>query len=566
MKQVKKGLESGVPSDVPDTTGAPDIMTVMTYALELTTRLDTNSILQSLVDSARTLTGAKYSALGIVDSHGKTLQFVFSGLPQSTADKIGHPPLGKGMFADIPPDDRLIINNIEEYENRSAWPKFHPVMRNFLGVPIRAHGRVLGRLYLSDKNTDFTETDGNNVTLLGQAAAIAVENARLFEESNRRAQWIAASRSITATLLEKADEEESLELIAHEMRRVAHADVSLLVLPSVGNTWVCEIATGENSFEYIGLSFPQESYAQMVIREGNGLVVDASDPQSQRTIPELSHFGPTLYAPMVARGQTLGVIILLRSANSPAFDLSDLSMAENVAKQAALALELSETRQTDAKAAQMEDRAQVARDLHDFAIQQLFATGMELSAARDTLASEGVDLTVLEALDRGIGSIDESVTQIRQIIYSLRDPNATVPLMKRLRHEFKQATNSLGFPPNVSIRHMEEIIEDDGESHTEIDDEIGSDIADDLVAVTRECLSNAARHAQATAVSVELVINPTRVTLVIEDNGKGIDAQVSRRSGLSNLAARARRYHGTFSIRAGEDGTGTCIEWTANIA
>lgn len=561
VKDVKSATrgEAVIPTD------APDIMTVMTYALELTTRLDQNSILQSLVESARTITGAKYSALGIVDSHGKTLQFVFSGLSQSTAEKIGHPPLGKGMFSDIPPDDRLIINDLETYGNRSSWPKFHPVMKNFLGVPIRAHGRVLGRLYLADKETDFTELDGDNITLLGQAAAIAVENARLFEESNRRAQWIAASRSITATLLENSDEEESLELISHEMRRVAHADVSLLVLPSIGDTWVCEIATGENSFEYIGLSFPEDSYAQMVIREGNGMVTDSTEAQNNRIVPELAHFGPALYAPMVARGETLGVIVLLRNPSSPSFDLSDLSMAENVAKQAALALELSENRQSDAEAELMEERARVARDLHDFAIQQLFATGMELSAARDTLAAEGVDLLLLEALDRGIGSIDESVTQIRQIIYSLRDPNATVPLMSRLRHEFKQATNSLGFPLDVHIQHMEEII-DDEEAHTEIDDEIGSDIADDLVAVTRECLSNAARHSEATAVSVQLIINPTRVSLVIEDNGKGISGQVSRRSGLSNLAARARRYHGSFSIHAGQDGTGTCIEWIANIA
>lgn len=565
MEQVK-GTLTAQGKDTVTASDTPDIMTVMTYALELTTRLDQNSILQTLVDSARTVAKAKYAALGIVDSHGKTLQFVYSGLSQNTADKIGHPPLGKGMFADIPPDDRLIINDIDNYANRSAWPKYHPVMKNFLGVPIRAHGRVLGRLYLADKNGDFTEDDGNNIALLGQAAAIAVENARLFEESNRRAQWIAASRSITATLLEKADEEESLELISHEMRRVAHADVSLLVLPSIGNTWVCEIATGEDSFAYIGLPFPEDSYAQMVIREGNGLVVDTTtDTQSNRTIPQLSHFGPALYAPMVARGETLGVIILLRNASSPAFDISDLSMAENVAKQAALALELSEGRQSDAKAAQMEDRAQVARDLHDFAIQQLFATGMELSAARDTLAGEGVDLAVLDTLDRGISSIDESVTQIRQIIYSLRDPNATVPLMDRLRQEVKKATNSLGFPLDVQIRHMEELIEDN-ESHTEIDDEIGSDIADDIVAVTRECLSNAARHSEATAISLRVMITPARVTVVIEDNGKGITAQVSRRSGLSNLAARARRHHGTFSIGTGQDGTGTRIEWIANIA
>ncbi|MBR5950457.1 MAG: GAF domain-containing protein, partial [Actinomycetaceae bacterium] len=272
-----------------------DIMDVVSYALELTTRLDQNSILQSLADSARNLTGAKYSALGVADSHGKTLQFVFSGVPQNYADTIKESPLGEKMISSIPANELLLVNDVEGFPYRSELSLLHPDLTNFLGVPIRAHGRILGRIYLSNKENGFTEQDTRNISLLGQAAAIAVENARLFEESNRRAQWIAASRSITATLLEKADDEESLELISHEMRRVAHADVSLLVLPSIGNTWVCEIATGEDSFQYIGLTFPEDSYVQMAIREGNGMVTDNTDTLNSHTIPELSHFGPALY-------------------------------------------------------------------------------------------------------------------------------------------------------------------------------------------------------------------------------------------------------------------------------
>lgn len=542
---------------------------VMTQALELTTRLDQQSVLQALVDSAVALTGARYAALGVTDYKGTVLDFVFAGIDPEVADEIGHPPEGHGIFKYIPDETYLIENDLRSFADRHEVPASLPEMETFLGVPIRARGRTHGRLYLTNKPGGFDDRDGEHMMLLAQAAAIAVENSRLYAESTLRAQWIATSRSITTALLEGADEEEALELIGREMRRTARADVALMILPSIGDTYLCEIADGEGAFDYIGLNFPPDSYAQGVIRENSGLIIDNLSRKRNISVPRLSHFGPALLAPMSARGNTpLGVIALLRSPDQPAFDLSDLSMAENVAKQAALAIQLAESRETDAKAEQLEDRAKISRDLHDFAIQQLFATGMELSAAKDKLLDEeGATPNIpkiVEALDRGIESINDSVGQIRQIIYSLRDPNATIPVMDRMRQEIKQATNSLGFPPDVLIVNLGEIIDDD-ETHTEIDDELGSDIADDIIAVSRECLSNCARHAQASEVRLELKIENHKVLLVIEDNGKGVDPNNSRRSGLSNLASRARRHHGTFSIRPGHEGKGTRIEWSAMI-
>lgn len=539
---------------------------VMTQALELTTRLDQQAVLQNLVNSAVALTGARFAAFGVIDNKGQSVRFVYTGDNNEENEALSRLPETLGIARFMPEDTFFIANDVTPFIDESAREEGEEVkITSFLGVPSRNRGRVYGRLYLTDKPGGFDENDGEQMLLLSQAAAIAVENSRLYAESNVRAQWISTSRTITTSLLEDADEEEALELISREMRRVARADVALLVLPSVGDTWLCEMADGEGAFDFIGLSFPPDSNAQSVIRDGTGIIIDNLSAKRNLAVPELARFGPALFAPMTARGNTLGTIILLRSPEQAAFDLSDLSMAENVAKQAALALELSEARQSEAKAEQIEDRAQISRDLHDFAIQQLFATGMELSAAKDKLLLEdGVSPSIIEALDRGIASIDESVGQIRQIIYSLRDPNATIPLMERLRREIKQATNSLGYPPNVLVQNLGEIIDDDG-NHTEIDDELGSDIADDIIAVMRECLSNAARHAEASEVDVSLVIENHKVQLTIEDDGKGVDPTISRRSGLSNLAARARRHHGTFSIRAGSEGRGTRIDWSAII-
>ncbi len=537
-----------------------DLARVITRALELTTRLDQQSALQTFVDSAVDVTGCAYGALAVLDSRGDTLQFVFSGIEPWLAERIGTPPEGHGLLGEIPDDDYLIVNDLPT----GHYPPNHPKLYNFLGVPIRIQDRVFGRLYLSNKEDGFTAEDGRNMELLAQAAAIAVENSRLYAESNTRAQWIAASRAITTALLEGTDEEDALQLIARQMRRVSKADAALIVLPSVGDTWACEICDGECASDLIGVEFPPEGRAQTVIREGTGLVVDAMTRQKNLLVPELARFGAALYAPMMAKGTPEGVIVLLRDIGKPEFDLADLSMAENVSRQAALALELAGARLTQAKAAQLEDRAQISRDLHDFAIQQLFASGMELSAVRNDLAERGVPESVLEGLDKSINSIDESVHQIRQIIYSLRDPQATIPVLERIRREITTGTGSLGYRPTFAFSNLGEEITSG--MHTEIDDELGSDLADDVVAVIRECLSNVARHAHASAVDVDIRIENHRIEIRITDNGQGVKAELSRRSGISNLAARARRHHGTFSIRPNQEGPGTRVEWTATIA
>ncbi len=541
-----------------------DLTSAISRALDLTTRLDRSSALQSFVESAVQLTGAAYGALAVLDSAGETLEFIYTGLPDSLAHYIGNPPAGHGVFTDIPTEGYLIVNDLLTYPHRYPWPEYHPIMSNFLGLPMHIHSRVYGRLYLAEKPGGFTDHDGRAMVLLSRAAAIAVENSRLYAESNLRAQWIAASRAITTTLLEGTDEEDALQLIARKMRRVSRSDVALIVLPSLGDTWACEFADGEGASSLIGVEFPPSGRAQTVIREGTGLIVDSMIRQQHLLVPELAKFGAALYAPMMAKGTPQGVIILLRTTDGPEFDLADLSMAENVARQAALALELASARLTQSQAEQMEDRAQISRDLHDLAIQQLFASGMELSAMRGDLSQEeAVPEGVLHRLDTAIEAIDESVSQIRQIIYSLRDPSATVPFLDRLRREIAKAQTSLGFSPEFSFTNLGEKITSG--SHTEIDDEVGSDIADDVVAVVRECLSNTARHAQATHVSVDIKIENHRVEVQVIDDGVGISVELSRRSGLSNLAARARRHHGTFSIRPGKGNQGTKVEWMAFV-
>ena len=536
-------------------------------ALDLTSRLDRYSALQAFVESAATLTGARYGALSVLDLRGNTVQLVYSGVDSMSSGLIGHPPMGYGLFGEMPDDAYIVRNNLAEEFPDPPWPDDHPPMDNFLGVPLMVRGRSFGHLYLAHKDGGFSDDDGEAITMLARAAGIAVENSRLFAESVVRAQWIAASRAISTALLEGKDEEDVLALIAYEMRRVAKADVALIVLEGVAGAWTCEIADGEGASDIVGADFPPTGRAQSVIRDGQGMIIDSMSRQAHLQVPMLASYGSALYAPMVAKGSTMGVIILLRAQDKQEFDLSDLAMAEAVAKQAALALELADARHIQAQASQLEERAQISRDLHDLAIQQLFASGMELTAVRNDLAASGAaPKTALESLDDAINSIDESVGQIRQIIYSLRDPQATAPIVSRLRREVEHGAKLLGFRPKLLIVNLGTPV--DGGLHTEIDDELGADVADDVVAVVRECIANAAKHARAASVEVDVAIENHRVSVTVIDDGQGIGRDLSRRSGLSNLAARARRHHGTFSIRPGsgaENGGGTKIEWTALV-
>lgn len=536
-------------------------------ALALTSRLDLREALQEFVEAARRLSDAKYAALGILGSRGETVAFHYSGMTVPEAERLPHPPHGDGVFAQIPVDAPLIINDIASHPAFEGWPSYHPRMENFLGVPVRIHEQVYGRLYLSDKKGGFNEADAENMGLLASAAAIAVQNSRLYAESEDRAAWIGVSQSITTALLEGTDEEEALELIAKKMRVVSKSCTALIVLPSVGDAWVCEIADGYDAENMIGLTFPPDGRAQTVIREGSGVVVDSMTRTRTMRIPELRGYGPALYAPMIVQGVGAGVIILLRSRSQTEFDLADLAMAEAVSKQAALALELTSARHAQDVAAQIDERAAIGRDLHDLAIQQLFATGMQITAIREDLELKNAPDDIVSLLNQAIESVDESVKEIRHIVHRLREPDANVVIVERLRREASLARTSLGFAPSLVITLDGEPLPSDIDNQTvaRIDNMIGADIADDIVAVTREGLSNAARHAKASSVSVAVSVDSAEVRIVVVDDGTGISPSRSRRSGLANLAARARRHGGGFELEPGEQ-RGSVMSWWAPLS
>lgn len=548
---------------------------LVTMMLALTSRLDRTNALNFIAQKARDIAQAEYSAIGIMDSRGSITEFVTSGMSTEQSAHLPIPLPREEVFTDVSVQSINVHNDLPLSTFTTIFPEHLLKIHNFAGLPVIVDGKVWGRLFIANAQNGFSDETIYCLNVLTQAAAVAVNNTLLYAQAQSRSRWLTASQDIVASLLEDADEETALQLITDEMLIAGRADVAMMVLPSIGDTWACEFVAGEDSAQYLGVTFPPEGRARTVIKEQAGIVVDSMQSMPTVRVTCLRKFGPVLYAPLItpatqqsAHGNSnggRGVIVLLRYPNSPEFDLNDLAMAETVAQQATIALELAEARRTKMAAAELNERSRISRDLHDLAIQQLFASGMHITAVREELAMHNPPKAVTAALDKALGAIDASVGQIRTIVQSLRDEGASLALIDRLGHETTMALQSLGFAPSLVVTfNGKQLIR---EEFTLIDDAAGADISDDVVAVVREALSNAARHAHASSVAISIDATPTRITVRVIDDGTGVNHTLSRRSGLSNLAARARRHHGSFFFRQRSDGVrGAELEWTASLS
>lgn len=176
------------------------------------------AVLQAVVDAAREVIGARYAALGVVDVTGTELaRFVTSGLTQEQADQIGRPPSGKGILGLLIADSRPIrLANLTTHPKAHGFPDHHPPMTSFLGVPVHGRKGVLGNLYLTDKQgaPEFSAEDESVAVLLAASAAVAVDNAMLFEESQRLLHEV---RSV------QASRDRFFAMINHEVRNALTA-------------------------------------------------------------------------------------------------------------------------------------------------------------------------------------------------------------------------------------------------------------------------------------------------------------------------------------------------------
>ncbi|MEV7983588.1 GAF domain-containing protein, partial [Streptomyces sp. NPDC086519] len=417
-----------------------------------------------------------------------------------------------------------------------GFPPNHPPMNTFLGVPIRVRDQVFGNLYLTEKRGggQFDEEDVSVTSTLAVAAGVAIDNARLYEESRLRERWLRASAEISHSLMSGTASGEALGLIAERAREITGSALAAVATPmeDTGSLAV-EIAVGMDAEDHRGLVLSAEGTLMGLAFSAGAAVISADvlcDERVSAEPPRFGGLGPAVAIPVGTGGAggVRGVVLLAREAGGPLFTVKETEPLEVFAAQAALAMELAERRRDAEEIAVLKDRDRIARDLHDLAIQRLFATGMTLQSAGRFIEHSEASERVLRAVD----DLDETIKIIRSTIFGLRarEGGAGTGLRARAVRVAGEAAGALGFAPSVRMEGL-------------IDTEVPKEIADHVVAVLSEALTNVARHARADRVEVVLVTDGRELVLTVRDNGVGI-APEGRRSGLRNMAERAEELGG----------------------
>ncbi|HWG92813.1 MAG TPA: GAF domain-containing protein, partial [Mycobacteriales bacterium] len=208
--------------------------------------LDLQTVLRRIVDAAVRLADARYGALGVVGRDGFLSQFLTVGVDDETAARIGDLPHGHGILGLLIRDPHpLRLDDLREHEASYGFPPHHPPMGSFLGVPVRVRDEVFGNLYLTEKRGGggFDAEDESVVLALAAAAGVAIENARLYAEAQRRQRWVAASAEISTALLSGTEPEDVLPLIAERAAALAGAETGVVAVARHGALEV-EVAVG----------------------------------------------------------------------------------------------------------------------------------------------------------------------------------------------------------------------------------------------------------------------------------------------------------------------------------
>ncbi|MBF6170201.1 GAF domain-containing protein [Nocardia blacklockiae] len=527
--------------------GLVDAMLAVTSGLEL------DDTLRTIVRTAISLVDARYGALGVRGHEGGLSQFLYEGIDEHTRARIGDLPEGHGVLGLLFNRPRTIrLADLATHASSVGFPPNHPPMRTFLGVPVRIRDEIFGNLYLTEKSgrQPFTEDDELIVQALAAAAGIAIENARLYESARARQAWIEATRDLTTEFLAGTAESEVLaHLTEHARHLTRSAQVYLAVAEDPG--------------------MPPEDVGDLVITHGSGAADDHAghrlpladsvlgrvftlrtaqrvEDARQTDLAEIfPGTGPALVLPLYTPDASLGVLITLRRFESAPYDDEILALASSFTDQAALAMHLAETHRQMREIDILTDRDRIARDLHDHVIQRLFAIGLSLQGTVPRTRAPEVQTRLTDA----IGDLQDVVQEIRTSIFELHGGNTqSTRLRQRIEQAVGQQTADTEIRTSLRVTGPLSVV--------------SAELAEHAEAVVREAVGNAVRHAKPSVVDVEIDV-ADNLTVTVTDDGHGQPPDTARGE-LADLARRAESGGGEFTAGAAAP-RGARLRWSVPL-
>jgi signal transduction histidine kinase len=473
-------------------------------------------------------------------------------MDEDTRRRIGELPRGRGILGALITEQRVLrLRDLTDDPRAVGFPPNHPPMRSFLGVPVLLRGVAYGNLYLTEKEEgeDFTDDDEELVRLLAAQAAVAIENARLYESATRWLTQLESLNEVSNALIRELEPARMLDLVAERLRELLGARRVFVALALPDGRLRVHVAAGEGAGDLVGVELASSSKPAKVLARRRSERVDSllDDPEIDPTFARTAASRSGLFVPLVVRDRAIGVLVANDKSDVGVFSEDDVRLTETFAARAAIAVDQSERVSRDAfrrvVEAQELERRRLARELHDETGQALTSMLLTLRTLEDAQTREDMQhaASSLRAL------VHATLQDVRRLAVELRpkalDDFGLVPAVERLAATIAERT---GIDMAVEARLLDERLPPETESA--------------LYRIVQEALTNVVKHAQASRVSIVLVRKQSSVAALIEDDGRGFTADERAADGLGLLGMEERLalVDGRLSIESAE-GQGTTI-------
>ena len=532
--------------------------------LELIKDISLETLLKRIAQVAKEQAGAEYAALAVLDETGGMEEFVTVGMTDAQIRRMPHKPEGLGLLGalmDTPHPIRL--PDMSKDPRSVGFPKHHPSMRSFMGVPILATNRQLGQIYLTNKKDAdaFSEEDEQIIQMLAGYAAAAIQNARLYDNLKerdvaltQRSEDLSLLNDIAAALVPTQGLDEIVSKTLALVMDYLHVEAGeIFLLDEETETLRLVLHRGEAAQAFWTRSRFQlgEGFVGRSASNNETLVGKALSQEMHDLRPAVVEAGFRQFAciPLTSGEKMIGVLGVAKRGDNP-FDKRSVQLLTAVGNWAGLAIENSRMHTDAQRLAVLEERERIGMDMHDGVIQSVFGVGLLLENVR-LLMDEDVD-GAKAGIQTAINGLNQSIRDLRTYILDLRprqlgDENLMVGL-RRLLTEYR--VNTLA---EAMLTGKEKDAENLSQQQALI-----------LFHICQEALANTAKHARAKRVSVNLWTTSDRILMEIEDNGKGFDLNkmsMTLGHGLSNMHRRIRNAGGEVEfISAPGQGT-TVLAW-----
>jgi len=527
-------------------------------SLELVQDISLESLLERIAKTACQLLGAAYSAVGVMGDDGELERFITSGMSEEEVSRLAHPPKGIGLLGELMHANKpLRVDKLSKDPRSTGFPKDHPVMDSFLGVPIQFGDHQVGHIYITNKKNKqpFNDEDQELIEILASYAAVAISNARLYRELvqrdrvlTRRNENLALLNQLASTLAASTESDQILEKALDQVMEYLRLDIGEVYLRQEDSKVLrLVLHRGRASEPLFDRDHYQLGHGTIGQTASSGLPrlfepknAKDANPSDPSEICQIGCF------PLAGRSGALGVLCVGFCSPHPIDDL-EMQFLTAIGAWVGTVIENVRLSLQGRRLAILEERERIGMDLHDGIIQSIYAVGLTLEHAR--LLLEDDPEQARHRIAQSIDDLNSAIRDIRAYILDLRprhllDENLMQGI-QRLVHEFRANTML-----EVNLKGPA-----DGLETLPVTQSVA------LFHICQEALANIAKHARAVNVDVVLWVTADRALLEVHDDGHGFDPEKVKLTighGLSNMQTRARNAGGDVDISS-EPGAGTTV-------